>query len=162
MEVKNSVFLNLKTGEKIMKIRLRLLSMALVLTSGLLGCTHVSKISDIEFSPGLKSTLGKLPEDSAVIILTPEGKSFFTNTEGKLASPCTAPRRVERDGKQIAIIEKSTCIGLKEGYFVESVNSEAILKTFRNPHGCLYCYMRKNIDGVYEQVCRPNGCDVPH
>lgn len=140
-----------------MKIRFRLLSAILVLTSGLPGCTQAS---DIEFSPGLRSTIAKLPKDSVVVIITPEGKSFFTDSEGKLATPCKPPQRVVKNEKQVAITDKSTCTGLQKGYSVETINPEAVVKSFPNPHGCLYCYTRKNIAGVYEQICRPNGCET--
>lgn len=142
-----------------MKIRRRLLSIVLVVfTSMLPGCTQAS---DIEFSSGLKSTISKLPKDSVVVIITPEGKSFFSDSDGKLATPCKPPQRsVKNENKQIAITDKSTCTGLQKGYSVETISPEAVIKSFPNPHGCLYCYTRKNIAGVYEQICRPTGCET--
>lgn len=140
-----------------MKIRFRLLSTILVLTGVLPGCTQAS---DIEFSSGLKSTIGKLSKDSVVVIITPEGKSFFVDSDGKLATPCKPPQRIVKNEKQIATVDKSTCTGLQKGYSVETITPEAVIKSFPNPHGCSYCYTRKNIAGVYEQICRPTGCET--
>lgn len=138
-----------------MKIRFSL-SAILLLMIVLLGCTQAS---DIEFNSGLKSTINNLSKDSVVVIITPEGKSFFTDSDGKLATPCKSPQRIVKNEKQIATIDKSTCTGLQKGYSVETISPDAVIKSFPNPHGCSYCYTRKNIAGVYEQICRPNGCE---
>lgn len=140
-----------------MSARYQLLIVVLGLTSLLSAC---SKESHVEFSPGLKSTLAKLPKDLVVVIIDPQGKSLLADSEGKLATPCSPPGRVVKGERQAAVIDKSTCAGLQKGYFGEAIHSEAVLRSFPNPHGCSYCYTRKSADGTYEQVCRPNGCEM--
>lgn len=140
-----------------MKIRHNLLSTIIVMASVLPGCTQAG---EVEFSTGLRSTITKLSKDSVVLIITPDGKSFFTDADGKLATPCKPPQLIVKNEKQIATTDKSTCTGLQKGYSVEAINPDAVIKSFPNPHGCLYCYTRKNIAGVYEQICRPTGCET--
>jgi hypothetical protein len=127
----------------------------LALTSVLPAC---STVSQIDFSPGLKSTLATLPKGSVVVIIDPAGKSTLADSEGKVAVPCKPPQHVMEGERQIAKTDKSTCAGLQKGYVVETINSEAVIRSFPNPHGCLYCYTRKTAGG-YEQICRPNGCE---
>ena len=140
-----------------MNVQYQLLIAVLGLVSVLSAC---STASHVDFSPGLKSTLATLPKDSVVVIIDPQGKSLLADSEGKLATPCNPPERTVKGEKQVAITDNSTCAGLQKGYFVETISSEAVLKSFPNPHGCLYCYTRKNASNVYEQICRPTGCET--
>ena len=139
-----------------MNVRSQLLVAVLGLVGVLSAC---STVSHVEFSPGLKSKLATLPKDSVVVIVGPQGESLFADSNGKLATPCTPPVRVEKDGKQVAVTDKSTCIGLQKGYFLEAINTETVIKSFSNPHGCKFCRMRPRAGGTLEQICKPDGCE---
>lgn len=132
------------------------LPIILILAGILSAC---STVTHVNFSSGLKARLAEIPKDSAVVIIDPQGKSVLADTNGKLATPCTLPEHVLKGDRQVAVISKSTCTGLQKGYFVEQIVSETVIKSFPNPHGCLFCITRKTAGGA-EQVCKQDGCET--
>ena len=136
-----------------MNTRRQLLVAALGLIGMLSACNKAPH--DVDFSPGLKSTI---PKDSVVVIIDPKGRSVFTDSEGKRAAACTLPELVVKGDTQAAVVTKSTCIGLQKGHYTEQIISDAVIKSFPNPHGCSFCFTRKTVTGA-EQICKPDGCE---
>ena len=139
-----------------MNVRQLFLMTVLVLSGALTAC---STMHNADFSPGLEATLATLPKDVVVLIIGPGGKSWFVDRDGKPATPCHPPGFVKKDDRQIAITDKHTCTGLEKGYFVDTIHSDAVIRSFPNPHGCWYCYTRSNLGGTYQEICRPLGCE---
>lgn len=121
----------------------------------LIALSACTRLTQVEFSPGLKSTLATLPKESVVLIIDPDGKSVLADSDGTLATPCTLPVMAVKDGKQVAVMDESTCVGFRNGYHVGEIISQTVIRSFSNPEKCKYCYTTED---PTEQICRPTGC----
>lgn len=125
----------------------------------ILGCA--TRPDRIEYSDGVKEKIAQAGPNAIAIIFDPDNQKegfILADKDGRVAKTCKTPR-IRKKGEEYKL-DPSECIGVSKKHIVTDAYNLNVIRTQANPHTtCLYCYDRFLSSGVWEEICKPTGCD---
>lgn len=105
----------------------------------------------------------QIPQDAAVLVFIPGGKTLFLDADGNAGTPCSIPEPLARETRtqrepKYQYDPETTCLGLLQGAQITTFVPEAVLFSHiyaQNPHKCWACWTSGNPP---QQICVPTGC----